>query len=113
MASERCKAGSGGLRAQSKWSSIAFLTACEVMALALWFSVSAVIPALKSEFALDDVQVSLLTSSVAVGFVIGTLASALLGLADRLRRGLELARQRLGRASRSHPFNHLAEDSSG
>ncbi len=84
MASERCKARSGGLRAQSKWSSIALLAACEVMALALWFSVSAVIPALKSEFALDDVQVSLLTSSVAVGFVIGTLASALLGLADRL-----------------------------
>jgi MFS family permease len=39
---------------------------------------------LKLEFALSDAQASLLTSSVQAGFVAGTLASAVLGLADRL-----------------------------
>ncbi|MFQ5913142.1 MAG: MFS transporter [Nitrospinota bacterium] len=75
---------SAGFKAHSKWPSIALLAVCEVMALTLWFSVSAVVPALRSEFTLGDLQASLITSSVAVGFVVGTLGSALLGLADRL-----------------------------
>ena len=57
---------------------------CEVMALALWFSASAVIPALKVEYAIGSTHSSLLTSGVALGFVVGTLVSAVLGLADRL-----------------------------
>lgn len=71
-----------GLR--SKWPSIGLLALCEVMALALWFSASAVIPALKADYALGDGHAALLTSSVAIGFVAGTLTSAFLGLADRL-----------------------------
>ena len=51
--------------ARTKWLSIALLAVCQVMALALWFSVTAVIPALRSEFALDDTQTSLFTSGVA------------------------------------------------
>ena len=64
--------------------SIGLLAMCEVLALGLWFSISATVPALRLEFALSDGQVALLTSSVAVGFVTGTLGSAVLGLADRL-----------------------------
>ena len=54
------------------------------MALSLWFSAAAVVPALRAEYALSDLQASLFSSSVAVGFVAGTFGSALLGLADRL-----------------------------
>ena len=52
--------------------------------MALWFSASAVVPTLKLEYGLSGAFVSLLTSSVQAGFVVGTLASALLGVADRL-----------------------------
>ena len=67
-----------------KWSAIAILVICEVLAMTLWFSSSATIPALRAEFTLTDMQASLISSSVNVGFVAGTIISALLGLADRL-----------------------------
>ncbi|NVK19532.1 MAG: MFS transporter [Methylocystaceae bacterium] len=67
-----------------KQKSIALLVLCEVLTLALWFSASATIPDLKREFAISDVQASLFSSMVSVGFVFGTLFSAVLGLADRL-----------------------------
>lgn len=54
------------------------------MALALWFSATAVVPALAAEYPLSPLQVSLFTSMVQAGFVFGTLVSAGLGLADRL-----------------------------
>ncbi len=52
--------------------------------MALWFSASAVVPSLIAEYALTPTQASLFTSSVQAGFVAGTLASAVLGLADRI-----------------------------
>ena len=71
-------------RTQGKWPSVALLALCEIMALSLWFSAAAVVPALRADYALSDLQASLFSSSVAVGFVVGTFGSALLGLADRL-----------------------------
>jgi MFS family permease len=68
----------------SKWGSLAALAVAEVLALALWFSATAVVPALKSEYGLDGFHASLFTSAVQAGFVAGTLMSAFLGLADRL-----------------------------
>jgi MFS family permease len=70
--------------AKTKWASLTILAAAEVLALALWFSASAIVPALVAQYRLDVFQVSLFTSAVQAGFVAGTLASALLGLADRL-----------------------------
>ena len=67
-----------------KWTAIGLLALCEVLCLGMWFSLSAVIPSLHAEFALDDTTASLYSSAVAVGFVAGTLASAVLGLADRI-----------------------------
>jgi MFS family permease len=67
-----------------KWSSVAMLTTCVVLALSLWFSVSAVVPTLKALHGLSDGQAAWLASSVSIGFVAGTLASALLNLADRI-----------------------------
>lgn len=77
-------ASGGEIVAGAKWTAISLLLFCEVLAMALWFSTSAVIPSLRAEFQISDFQAALLTSSVAVGFVVGTLTSALLGLADRL-----------------------------
>jgi MFS family permease len=64
--------------------SLALLAVCEVAAMALWFSASAVLPSLTAEYHFTGLQASLFTSSVQAGFVFGTLASALGGLADRL-----------------------------
>jgi MFS family permease len=55
-----------------------------VLALALWFSATAVLPALRAEYGLSDWQASLYTSAVQAGFVVGTVISALLVLADRV-----------------------------
>jgi MFS family permease len=57
---------------------------CQVAAMALWFSASAVVPALVAEFHLSKFMQAALTSGVQIGFVIGCLVSALLGLADRI-----------------------------
>ncbi len=62
---------------------MALLALCEVLAMTLWFSASAVLPSLRLEYGLSDLQASLISSSVSAGFVAGTLTSAVLGLADR------------------------------
>ena len=67
-----------------KWPALALLAICEVAAMALWFSASAVVPSLRAEYDLSGVEASLFTSSVQIGFVVGTLSSAVFSLADRL-----------------------------
>jgi MFS family permease len=52
--------------------------------MAVWFSASAVAPALSSLWQLDDSGRAWLTMSVQAGFVAGALLSALLNLSDRL-----------------------------
>jgi len=64
-------------------TSIAIIACGQVAAMTLWFSATAVIPALKSEYGLSATMASLYTSSVQLGFVVGTLMSAFWGLADR------------------------------
>lgn len=69
---------------RAKRRSLAALIVAQVLALAPWFSTSAILPALRAETALGDFQGIALTSGVQVGFVLGALVSALYGLADRL-----------------------------
>ncbi|MEH6527344.1 MAG: MFS transporter [Sneathiella sp.] len=69
---------------QKKWQAVSLLAFCQVLALSLWFSATALIPVLKTEFGLGGFHASLFSSSVAIGFVIGTLLSALFSLADRM-----------------------------
>ena len=68
----------------SKTSALILLAFCEVAALALWFSATAVLPSLQAEYDVGPTLASLYTSAVQFGFVIVTLLSAFLGLADRL-----------------------------
>jgi MFS family permease len=70
--------------ADSKRASVALIALCQVAAMALWFSASAVVPALAAEFRLSNFAQAALTSGVQAGFVVGCLASAILGLADRI-----------------------------
>ena len=51
--------------------------------MALWFSASAVVPALVAEYHLSNFMQAALTSGVQAGFVIGCVVSAVLGLPDR------------------------------
>ena len=70
--------------ATSKRASIAIIAVCQVAAMAVWFSASAVTPALAAEFHLSNFAQAALTSGVQAGFVIGCLVSAFLGLPDRV-----------------------------
>jgi MFS family permease len=67
-----------------RFTAIATIAVCQVAAMALWFSASAIVPALKATGAIDPHSASLFTSAVQAGFVAGTLTSAFLGLADRI-----------------------------
>ena len=67
-----------------KTRAIARLALAEVLAMTLWFAAAAVLPQLRAQVALSTLQEAALSSGVALGFVLGTLASASLGLADRM-----------------------------
>ena len=73
-----------GNRAPSKALSIAVIAVSQVAAMSLWFSASAVLPALTAEYHLSAFTQAALTSAVQLGFVVGCVASALFGLADRI-----------------------------
>ncbi|MCP4709648.1 MAG: MFS transporter [Planctomycetes bacterium] len=66
-----------------KWRSLILLALAELLAMTLWFSASAVIPQLTEEWNLSTTAKAWMTMSVQIGFVVGTLISALLNLADR------------------------------
>lgn len=58
------------------------LCIAELFGMTVWFSVSAVAPALKAAFAYDDGQVANMVLAVQFGFVAGTLFIAITNLAD-------------------------------
>ncbi len=68
----------------TKIRNVTLLALAQVFALSVWFSASAVVPNLKAAYALSDWHASLFTSAVSIGFVVGTLTSAVLTLADRI-----------------------------
>jgi MFS family permease len=68
--------------APERWRQLAVLSLVELLALCLWFSVSAVLPALRREWALGDGGSAALTIAVQAGFIVGTLGSALANLPD-------------------------------
>jgi len=61
---------------------LALLAIAELFGMSLWFSGSAVVPALAREWHLSQTAASWLTLSVQLGFVAGTLGSALFNLPD-------------------------------
>ncbi|SDD30031.1 MFS transporter [Actinokineospora iranica] len=57
----------------------------QVLGLAVWFSVSAVVPSLRQEWGISAGAAVWLTGSVQIGFAVGAVGSAALNLADRVR----------------------------
>jgi MFS family permease len=73
---------SSNVESRSRWRTLALLAIAELLGMSLWFSGSAVVPALTREWNLSASAASWLTLSVQLGFVAGTLLSALLNLPD-------------------------------
>lgn len=67
-----------------KWRTLWLISLAELLAMAVWFSASAILPALTDLWDLGDSGQSWLTMSVQIGFVVGALGSAILNLADRI-----------------------------
>ncbi|MBI1258978.1 MAG: MFS transporter [Chloroflexi bacterium] len=67
-----------------KWRTLLILALAELLAMAVWFSASAVVPALTQSWQLDPSGQSWLTISVQIGFVVGAFGSSVLTLADRI-----------------------------
>jgi MFS family permease len=67
-----------------KWRTLLLLSLAELLGMAVWFSASAVVPALTAAWQLDDSGKAWLTMSVQIGFVAGAFGSAVLNLADRV-----------------------------
>lgn len=65
-----------------RWRTLAILAIAELLGMSLWFSGSAVVPALTKEWHLSPSAAGWLTLSVQLGFVAGTLLSALFNLPD-------------------------------
>jgi MFS family permease len=68
----------------ARWRALGLLSLAELLALSLWFSASAVLPALSREWGLGDGGRAGLTIAVQAGFIVGTLAAALGNLPDVL-----------------------------
>ena len=65
-----------------KWRTLLLLAAAELLAMGLWFSMSAVAPSLAGEWRLTPEQTGWLTTAVQLGFVAGALTVALTNVAD-------------------------------
>ena len=63
---------------------LVIVATAELLAMAPWFSASAVAPTLAQVWQLSPASTAWLTISVQLGFVAGALVSAMLTLADRL-----------------------------
>ena len=67
-----------------KGRALALIALAEFMGMSVWFSASAVVPALTAAWNLGPAGQAWLTMTVQLGFVAGAFGSALLNLADRL-----------------------------
>jgi MFS transporter, DHA1 family, inner membrane transport protein len=59
------------------------LVLAQLLGTSPWFAVNAVMPDLQKQFGWDAAAVGTLTSSLQIGFIVGTLVFALLAVADR------------------------------
>jgi MFS family permease len=66
----------------ARWRALVLLCLAELLGMSLWFSASAVVPALRAEWNLSASTAGWLTIAVQLGFVCGTLLSAFLNLPD-------------------------------
>lgn len=82
LVSEQTMTAREGL--EGKWKVLVLLAVAILLAMGLWFSASVVVPTLSRLWNLDDAGRAWLTVSVQIGFVFGSILSAVLNLADRI-----------------------------
>ncbi|HET9786008.1 MAG TPA: hypothetical protein VFP47_02690, partial [Pyrinomonadaceae bacterium] len=92
-----------------RWRVLALLSLAELLAMSLWFSGSAVVPALQSEWHLSDSTATWLTIAVQLGFVCGTLLSALLNLPDIIKTRYLVAACGIAGAVSNATFGYYAQ----
>lgn len=88
----------------------ALIAVVQVLALATWFSASAVSATLQSEWRISPAEAVWLTASTQIGFVIGAVASAVLNLADRVPGNVLVAASSAGAALSASVFALFATD---
>ena len=88
------------MESPARWRALALVALAELLGMSLWFSASAVAPALKAEWSLTDSAAAWLTLAVQLGFVAGTLVSAFGNLPDVVRDAAPLRRVRVARRGR-------------
>ena len=96
--------------ASGRWRALVLLSLAELLGMSLWFSASAVVPALRLEWNLSDSSAGWLTIAVQLGFVCGTLLSALLNLPDVLSVRYLFAVSALAGALTNAAFGAYAHD---
>lgn len=67
---------------EARWRMLALLSIAELLGMSMWLAGNAVAPMLRAQWQLTASQMAWLTTSVQLGFVVGTATSALLNLAD-------------------------------
>jgi len=65
-----------------KWRTLLLLATAELLAMGLWFSATAVLPALQAQWAISRAEAAWLTMAVQLGFVAGAVLSALFNVPD-------------------------------
>jgi MFS family permease len=81
-AAESTLANTGSLVEPRRWRVLTLLSLAILLGMSLWFSGSAVVPALTKEWRLTESEVSWISIAVQFGFVAGTLISAIFNLSD-------------------------------
>ncbi len=71
------------MQTRSKRRSITLLVIAEMAGMSLWFTSAAVLPDMLREGAISPVAQALLSTAVQAGFVVGAIAVAVSGIADR------------------------------
>ncbi|WP_137872983.1 MFS transporter [Rhodococcus sp. Q] len=77
----------------------ALIAMVQVLGLSVWFSATAVVPSLRTEWGIEPTAAVWLTASVQIGFVVGAVTSTALNLADRFPPQYLLAASSFGAAS--------------
>ena len=72
------------LPAEGRFVALILIAAAQVLAMSVWFSASAIVPALRADWGISDSGAAWLTGAVQIGFVAGALISAVFNLADRV-----------------------------
>jgi MFS family permease len=89
---------------------LVLIAAVQVLVMATWFSASAVVPALRTQWHVTAGVATWLTTSVQFGFVAGAVISAVLNLADRWPTHRLVAGCALGAAAANASVAAVADD---